>query len=449
MFFDPFAPTVYVLSPEKGESLVPEISFGMQSDRSKSTWVGTEPGFMARVVEAAGLSWSDMLRASRTPHLSLPLDEARVEELSRRSIYSAELATFSDHYFLQYYDTSRVLAIKYQRILGSKSLTRFSVEKAQELFDRLVEQARAFGTTDEYAQILARSQEVQESIARREAAQASKTAVTPSAKSPPFLSAVSTSDAVQEQLGWMRAQGNCLMLPQQQMSEYAAVKRLLETAGAKYVGKRKCFAFPEGQDAQAVLDKLLAKERVNPKKEFQFFASTQPVVELMRSNLPDLSGKRVLEPSAGDGVLADLAKSLGADVSTVELWEQNVRELRKKGYSPLVKDFLQVTVDELGGFDAILANPPFTGGQDIEHFMHMLKFLKPGGTLCCVMSTTWQEGRQRKQQEFKEFLSKQDVSFDALPPGTFKDSGTSVGALMVTLRAPLSTSQQAPELSHT
>ena len=93
----------------------------------------------------------------------------------------------------------------------------------------------------------------------------------------------------------MTANGDSLMLPSEHMSEYAKIKRLLETAGAKYVARKMCFTFPGGKDAQRVLDQLLQGTKVNPKKEFQFFASTEPVVQLMRSQLPaDLTGLDVL-----------------------------------------------------------------------------------------------------------------------------------------------------------
>ena len=52
-------------------------------------------------------------------------------------------------------------------------------------------------------------------------------------------------------------------------------------------------------------------------------------------------------------------------------------------------DFLECNGD-LGTFDRIVMNPPFTNGDDIKHIMHALKMLKPGGRLvaiCCHAKT--------------------------------------------------------------
>jgi rRNA pseudouridine-1189 N-methylase Emg1 (Nep1/Mra1 family) len=51
------------------------------------------------------------------------------------------------------------------------------------------------------------------------------------------------------------------------------------------------------------------------------------------------------------------------------------------------------------------------------------------------MSTAWQNGSTKKPTAFRKFLETQDVVIDELPPGTFAESGTGVGAVMLTLRA--------------
>ena len=49
-------------------------------------------------------------------------------------------------------------------------------------------------------------------------------------------------------------------------------------------------------------------------------------------------------------------------------------------------DFLQCSgdVEDLGLFDAVLMNPPFAQGADIEHITHALTMLKPGGRLVAL-----------------------------------------------------------------
>ena len=39
-------------------------------------------------------------------------------------------------------------------------------------------------------------------------------------------------------------------------------------------------------------------------------------------------------------------------------------------------------------YDRIIANPPFTKNQDIDHVMQMWNFLKPGGRIVSIMSNS-------------------------------------------------------------
>lgn len=194
----------------------------------------------------------------------------------------------------------------------------------------------------------------------------------------------------------------------------------------RYVGNRKHFAFADGIDCAEVLESLIAGKEINLKKEYQFFATPEAEArELCRAAGP-LAGKRVLEPSAGEGAIADIARDLGAEVVTVEAWNVNAIKLREKGYTPIERDFLTVRPSELGVFDAIIANPPFTKNQDIDHVMHMTQFLKPGGSLSVIMSTSWMNSTQKKHVAFREFLQSQDMLATPIEAGAFAESGTGV-----------------------
>jgi type I restriction-modification system DNA methylase subunit len=89
---------------------------------------------------------------------------------------------------------------------------------------------------------------------------------------------------------------------------------------------------------------------------------------------------------------------------------------------------------ELGDFDRIIANPPFCGGQDVDHVRHMYHLLKPNGILVTVMSPAWQYRMDSKHAEFRAWLEQLDQEVEDLPEGTFKCSGTNVRALLVTIR---------------
>lgn len=223
-----------------------------------------------------------------------------------------------------------------------------------------------------------------------------------------------------------------LNLPDEQLPHYAKVKALITTAGGKYNSKG-FFSFPLGTDVQHVHQSLLSGSVVNDKKEFQFFATPHAQAVDLCDRAGDLAGKRVLEPSAGDGALADIARDRGAEVVVVENWVVNVEKLKAKGYAVIDKNFLDVSPQEIGLFDVILANPPFSKNQDIDHVLHMLKFLEPDGVLSAITSQTWERGSQKKQQEFASFMDQIKAEVVPVASGAFKESGTDVPTFKIVI----------------
>lgn len=226
-----------------------------------------------------------------------------------------------------------------------------------------------------------------------------------------------------------------LKLPLVHLANYKEVKELLLKAGGKYNSKGY-FSFPEGIELAQVHLALMAGAAVNGKKDVQFFATPPDVAQMLCDNAGPMKGLRVLEPSAGDGALADIARSRGANVTVIENWPVNVVKLKTKGYDVIDQDFLTVKPGEIGLFDVILANPPFTKNQDIDHVRHMMDFLEPGGVLSVITSQSWVNGNQKKQQEFSAFLADMDAVITPVEAGAFKTSGTGVSTLQIVLRAP-------------
>ena len=80
---------------------------------------------------------------------------------------------------------------------------------------------------------------------------------------------------------------------------------------------------------------------------------------------------KILEPSAGFGHLADAVVALGVPkdkIDCVELFNDLSKALQLKGYHVVHNgNFLSYSK---GGYDRIIANPPFSNNQDIMHVMH-------------------------------------------------------------------------------
>lgn len=146
-------------------------------------------------------------------------------------------------------------------------------------------------------------------------------------------------------------------------------------------------------------------------------------------------GHRVLEPSAGTGNL--LGAMGGAmfghnpergEVVGVEVNGNLLEHLRRE--FPLTDfrqaDFLTCNGD-LGKFDRIVMNPPFSGGADIKHIQHARTFLKPGGKLVAICAN----GPRQQAQ-----LQPEADAWIDLPAGSFKDAGTNVNAAICIFTAP-------------
>lgn len=314
-------------------------------------------------------------------------------------IYGNDIATIRERYYLQVIPNGR-LYMKYSTILGSRYVGTISPEKLEGLRQRLVGQG--------------------------EEIRAGARAAPAAAKAVPAPAALTLA----QELALMTVVDGKLQLPKQQLAHYDDISRLMGKAGGRYVTGRKQFIFDAGIDCTDVLRRLVAGETVNFQQEYQFFATPEAkaieAAKEVERTLGTLRGKRILEPSAGEGALANVARRMGGDVVAIEAWSVNAIKLRAQGYDVIERDFLSVTPEEIGTFDAILANPPFTRNQDIQHAMHMFQFIRPGGALSIIMSTGWLEGKTKAHAQFKEFLATQDVAVTAIEAGAFAASGTTV-----------------------
>lgn len=85
-------------------------------------------------------------------------------------------------------------------------------------------------------------------------------------------------------------------------------------------------------------------------------------------------------------------------------------------------------------FDIIVANPPFSNNQDIDHIQMMFDRLNPGGRLVSIASTHWQFTEGRKEKAFREWIDEVEADVYNVDRGEFKESGTMVGACIVVIQ---------------
>ncbi len=101
--------------------------------------------------------------------------------------------------------------------------------------------------------------------------------------------------------------------------------------------------------------------------------------------------------------------------------------------NPLNNDFMEYVGS---GFDRIIANPPFSKNQDIDHIMKMYDCLGEGGRLVSIASTHWQISENKKETEFRAWLKKLKADVREIEAGAFKESGTTVKTVMIILNKP-------------
>ncbi|RYG48265.1 MAG: TraR/DksA family transcriptional regulator, partial [Chitinophagaceae bacterium] len=67
----------------------------------------------------------------------------------------------------------------------------------------------------------------------------------------------------------------------------------------------------------------------------------------------------------------------------------------------------------------------------------MWEVLKPGGTIVTLASPSWTFGSQKKQQLFRDWLKELNVEPVTIAEGSFKESGTAIQTVLLTIVKPL------------
>lgn len=117
---------------------------------------------------------------------------------------------------------------------------------------------------------------------------------------------------------------------------------------------------------------------------------------------------RVLEPEAGIGNIADIAKEVTDHVDCIERMTDFCEILKLKKHNVIGNDLL--TAETAPIYDAVVMNPPFS--EECEHIKRAFDFLRPGGSLVAVCSSSIQWKSTRKYEQFRDWLSEHTHSID-------------------------------------
>ncbi|MFF2834293.1 methyltransferase, partial [Cellulosimicrobium cellulans] len=171
-----------------------------------------------------------------------------------------------------------------------------------------------------------------------------------------------------------------------------------------------------------------------------FFPTPNNIVQRMIEFADIKDGETILEPSAGNGNILDgisqyiMEEGLNVNLEALE-WNHKLSEiLELKQYKIVGNDFTEFIPNTL--YDKIIMNPPFEKNQDIVHVLKAYDCLKDGGKLVSIMSPHWTFANDSKSVQFREWLSDKGT-FEKLPEGSFKESGTGVNTVLVVIEKPV------------
>ncbi len=239
----------------------------------------------------------------------------------------------------------------------------------------------------------------------------------------------------QEVLKACTVNGLVVKLPDTQLDRklYQEVAAALTLIGGKWKGgKVQGFEFQE--DPTDLLEEIQSGEKRNLKKEFQFFETPADLADRLVEYAKIEKGHKILEPSAGQGAIvkAICRKLPTQSVYCYELMPLNQTILRKiPAVKFLAADFMESDLEMK--FDRIIGNPPFNKNQDIDHLQRMYDRLEKGGKLVCITSAHWVLSENKKEKQFKAWLSVVQAKIFEIRAGEFKTSGTMVGGRIIVI----------------
>jgi phospholipid N-methyltransferase len=247
------------------------------------------------------------------------------------------------------------------------------------------------------------------------------------------------TDRQRELLGYVVVTDNVAVFARDEIiPDWKALKAVMVALGGKWKTK-KGFFFPDDTDAAELVRLAAATGEILDPRAADYFPTPHWLADGLVHKAQIPNGAKVLEPSAGRGaiVAAVLRPHADAAITAVEALPANVAAYRAS-HLPGVRqaDFLTLTARELGTFDRVVMNPPFSARADIHHVRHAFGFLRPGGRLVAIMSAGVAFRQDRVALEFRALVaSGKSGRIEPNPEGAFLESGTGARTVTVVMEA--------------
>lgn len=175
-------------------------------------------------------------------------------------------------------------------------------------------------------------------------------------------------------------------------------------------------------DVSAVLSTMYRTGGLPEQRTYQFYPTPESIADVV-IEMADVGPEHtVLEPSAGQGGLADKLP-FREKVTCIEISQLHCDILRAKGYQKVrCLDFLVANRDWVSRetYDRIVLNPPFSDGRAVAHLKHAASMLNNDGILVAVLPASLKG---------KDIVDGMHHEWSETFTGEFEDTGVSVSIL--------------------
>lgn len=136
--------------------------------------------------------------------------------------------------------------------------------------------------------------------------------------------------------------------------------------------------------------------------EEEFYPTPNEVIDRMMMGV-NVSGKVVLEPSAGTGNIVDWLKGAGArKVMACEI-NQDLQKVVSRKCNLINDDFLKLQAEEISHIDMIVMNPPFSNAA--QHILHAFEIAPAGCEIIAICnSQTIENTYSMERKRLKEII---------------------------------------------
>lgn len=156
-----------------------------------------------------------------------------------------------------------------------------------------------------------------------------------------------------------------------------AAERVLEALGGVKQADR---SYLYDYDPRTALETIIVSGMLPDQQAYQFYPTPRAIAAEVAARAAIAPGHRCLEPSAGQGALAEMMPA--AQTLCVEASRLHCNILESRHFAVVNADFLGWRE---GHFDRICMNPPYSSGRARAHLEHAATMLAPGGRLVCVL----------------------------------------------------------------